>query len=133
MINNRQSYRLRKQFDITWSVPQQVMEGEGIVFNISRSGMLFVTDKLFKPAHGLGMNFRAAQTPSFPLKGKLVWFRRVGKGEAQYQCGVQFLNEAVENPAWIKWMEDNILKLAVTEDTKILERILHGESDEAPT
>ncbi|MBF0571860.1 MAG: PilZ domain-containing protein [Candidatus Omnitrophica bacterium] len=79
MINNRQSFRLRKQFYVTWSVPVKKIEGEGIIFNISRSGMLFVTDKLFEPDQGLDMFFRIEQVPSFPSKGKLVWFRKAGR------------------------------------------------------
>jgi hypothetical protein len=125
MINNRQSFRLRKQFDITWSVPEQKIQGQGIISNISLSGMLFVTDRLFESEHGLMMCFSVAQAPAFPPKGKLVWFRKVGKKNAQYQCGVQFLNETAQAKAWIEWMEENILQLADAENSPILGRILN--------
>jgi hypothetical protein len=124
MADIRRNFRLRKQFDVTWSVPSQKIEGEGLISNISVSGMLFVTDKLFEPQHGLVMSFSIAQVPSFPPKGKLAWFRKVGRGEAQYQCGVQFLNEAVPNQLWIKWMEENIAKLGDIVDSRILDRFL---------
>ncbi len=124
MINNRQSFRLRKQFDLIWSIPDQKIKGEAIIFNISLTGMLFVTDRLFKPEHGLTMYFSLEKAPSFPPKGKLVWFKKAGKGEAQYQCGVRFFNETIQSPAWIQWMEENISKLANIQDNKVLERYL---------
>ena len=124
MINNRQSFRLRQQFDISWFIPEQKIEGEGIIFNISLSGMLFVTDKLFKPEHGLTLFFTAAHAPAFPPKGTLVWFKRVGRGESQYQCGVRFPYEAALRRSWIQWMDENILKLAGTQDSTILDSYL---------
>ena len=125
MIKSPRSFRLRKQIDVIWSVPSQKIEGEGLIFNISRTGMLFVTDKLFDPSEKLTMCFKAAQVPSFPSKGELVWFRKVGKGGAQHQCGIRFADGAIQNPPWVKWMEENILKLADTGDNKILDRILN--------
>ncbi len=124
MINDRQSFRLRKQLEFTWSVPEQKAEGEGLIFNISRSGMLFVTDRLFEPQHELGMAFKVKQVSSFPSKGKLIWFRKVEKENACYQCGVKFLNELASNQAWITWMEENILKLADIGNSNILENFL---------
>ena len=124
MINDRQSFRLRKQLEFNWSIPGQKTEGEGLIFNISRSGILFVTDRLFEPQHGLEMAFRVKQVPPFPSKGKLVWFKKVEKENACYQCGVKFLNELAASQAWITWMEENILKLADVASTNILENLL---------
>ena len=124
MIDNRQSFRLRKQFDIVWSVPDQKIKGEGIIFNISLSGMLFVTDRLFEPKLVLNMRFTSAQAPSFPPQGRLAWFRKIGKENLRYQCGVRFLKEDICNEAWVKWMEEHILKLADAADSKILDRFL---------
>ena len=120
MINNRQSFRLRKQFDVTWSIPDQKIKGEGKIFNISLSGLLFATDKLFVPEHGLII--------SFPSSGKLTWFSRKSKtGKAYYLCGVKFLYGANFSSAWGQWMEDNILEMADTEDSRVLNRYLTTE------
>jgi len=124
MLSDRQSFRMRQQFDIFWSIPGQKIEGQGRIYNISLSGMLFVTDRLFDPAHALEMCFSVPEIPSFPSKGKLVWFRKVGQGRSQYQGGVKFSDEKSHNPLWIKWMEENILKLADVQDSKVLDRIL---------
>jgi hypothetical protein len=124
MINDRQSFRLRKQLDFTWSVPDKKIEGEGLIFNISRTGMLFVTDRLFEPEHELTMYFSVKQAPPFPLKGKLVWFKKVGENNAHFQCGVRFLKEFSASQAWITWMDENISKLADIGDNNILEHFL---------
>jgi hypothetical protein len=121
MINSRQSFRLRKQFSVSWSLPDQKVKGEGMIFNISLRGMLFVTDKLFKPDHGMIIWFRVLDVPYFPARGELVWFKKVE--QSCYQCGVKFLKEA-RSPLWKTWMEDNILKLADAQDSKILDRYL---------
>lgn len=118
MIDHRQNYRLHQQFDVIWTIPEQKIEGEGIISNISISGMLFVTDRLFEPRVGLKMEFKVEQSPNFPTKGGLVRFMKVG--ESQYQCGVQFLNEETFNKLWIKWMEKNISRLADAVDSRIL-------------
>ena len=81
MIDHRQSFRLRKQLDVTWSIPDQKTGGEGRIFNISLEGMLFTTDKLFVPEHKLVICFRVAEIPSFPSQGHLTWFsRQRGRG-----------------------------------------------------
>ena len=86
--------------------------------------MLFITDGLFVPDHGLNMSFSVAEVPSFPANGKLVWFSRTGKGRSQYKCGVIFSQKDIYRPTWSSWMEDNILKLADVQNNKILENIL---------
>jgi len=124
MINDRQSFRLRKQIELIWTVPEQKIEGAGLIYNISRSGALFVTDKLFDPDHDLIMGFRVEQVPPFPSKGKLIWFKKVGQANARFQCGAKFSNELAASQAWITWMEENILKLADVASTNILENLL---------
>ena len=124
MMDGRQNFRLRRQIEIAWSVPEQKVEGQGKVFNVSISGMLFETDKLFDPQHGMAMLFCAPQIPAFPSQGKLVWFRKGGEGQSHYQCGIKFPTTTSVIPAWVKWMEENILKLAEAEDNTILTRYL---------
>jgi hypothetical protein len=124
MINRRQHFRLHTQFDITWSVPDQKSEGDGIIFNISLQGMLFATDRHFEFEREQEMCFKAEQTPFFPSKGKLVWFKKISAQGGRYLCGVQFLNEASQAREWVQWMEENILKLGEAQNSAILERIL---------
>jgi len=130
MINNRDSFRLRKQMDVIWSVPEQQAGGEGNILNISLSGMSFETDRLFSPEHGMSIHLKSAQIPPLPSKGKLVWFRKAGEGNRHYQCGIRFFKESVYSPVWAQWMEDNILKLADTGDNNILNHYLDIEEQE---
>jgi hypothetical protein len=129
MINIRDSFRLRKQMDVTWSVPEQQTGGNGNILNISLSGMAFETDKLFSPEHGMIINFSAAHIPPLPPKGKLLWFKKAGD-KKHYQCGIKFLKATAGNPSWTQWMEDNILKLADTGDNKVLNHYLNIEEQE---
>ena len=90
MVTMRQSFRFRERFDVIWSVPDQKIEGKGVIYDISRAGMLFVTDSLFKPEHKLSMCFKCAKVPSFPPKGELAWFIRTGKAKASINAGCVF-------------------------------------------
>jgi hypothetical protein len=87
--------------------------------------MSFETDRLFHPDHGMVICFKVAQEPSFPPKGKLVRFKKVGEGNDHYHCGIRFSKDSAFNHEWVKWMEDNVLKFSGTEDSKILGRYLN--------
>ena len=130
MINNRGSFRLRKPIEISWSVPEQKTEGMGRILNISRSGLNFETDRLFAPDHGMTVRFKSAEISPLPSQGIIVWFRKVGKANEHLQCGIRFPQESTYSPAWIQWMEDNVLKLADTGDNKILNHYLSIEEQE---
>jgi hypothetical protein len=130
VINNRDYFRLRKQMDVSWSVPEQQAGGRAKIFNISLSGMSFETDRLFNPDHGMSIYFSDAGIPPLPVKGRLVWFKKVGEGKSHYQCGIRFLGDSTTDQEWIKWMDDNILKLADTGDNKILQHYLTSEYQE---
>jgi len=130
MINNRDYFRLRRLMDVSWFISEQNIEGKGKIFNISLSGILFETDRLFTPEHGMSISFKSEEIPPLPLKGKLVWFNKVGEGNSHYQCGVKFFKESTYNQKWIQWMDDNILKLADIADNKILNHYLMSEDHE---
>lgn len=124
MDNKRQSYRLRKRFYITWSIPGQKIEGKGLVFNISQTGMQLHTDKLFKPEHGLVLSFACPDFSTFPSRGRLVWFKKIDDDQPYYQCGIKFPTEMCVSESWIKWIEEAIAKLTDAEDSRIAERYL---------
>ena len=122
MIENRQHYRLRQLMDLKWSIPEKKIKGEGKIYNLSISGMLITTDHLFKPAEDLIVNFSSPQVPVLPLKGKLAWFKKLGKERVYYQCGVKFVKDESYGPSWLQWMEDNIAKLGEIQDSKMLKK-----------
>jgi hypothetical protein len=128
MFDKRQNFRLRQQLEFKWSVPDQNIEGRGLIFDVSARGVLFETDKLFKPEHGLVMTFKVNAVPAFPAQGRLQWFKKIGgPPRDRYQCGVKFAREIAQGSPWTQWMEDNILKLADAQDNAILERYLGSQ------
>jgi hypothetical protein len=123
MSDTRQNFRLRKQMDVMWSIPEQNLTGTGKIFNVSLTGILFETDKLFTPSHGMVIHFSMPGVRMFPPSGKLKWFKRTGdEAHPTYQCGVRF--PFPSPPSWNNWMEENILKLADAQDNAILTRYL---------
>ncbi len=130
MIENRQSFRLRQQIDLDWSVTDQKTEGKGTAFNVSKTGMLFETDRLFSPEHGMTLSLKCEETPTLPQKGKLVWFRKVGENKAHYLCGIRFNSDDASNVKWVKWMEESFSKLADVGNTTILTRYLQAGDNE---
>ena len=47
MFENRRHFRLREFIDVTWKVDELNVSGEGTVVNISSSGLLLQTDRVF--------------------------------------------------------------------------------------
>ena len=116
--------------DILWSIAGQGFQGNGKLFNISVSEMLFETDQMFEPKHGIEMSFSSEQMPAMPPNGKLIWFRKVTQGQKRYQCGIRFVKEPASYQAWGKWLDENILKLADAADNNVLNRYLIGDGNE---
>ena len=50
MLENRRHFRLKEFMDVTWKVQDLGVAGEGTVVNISSSGLLLQTDRVFKPS-----------------------------------------------------------------------------------
>lgn len=130
MLENRQSFRLRQQIDLDWSVTDQKTDGKGKIYNISQTGLLFETDRLFAPEHGLTVSLNCQESPALPEKGKLVWFRKVGENKSHYLCGIRFSSDDASDVSWTKWMEESVLKLAEVGDTHILGRYLRAGDNE---
>lgn len=126
-MNKRNALRLRIQMNVSWSIPDQQVKGEGKTVNVSILGILLETDKLFEPEHGLLMCFSVAELPFFPAKGKLAWFKKAGESKDRYQCGVRFVKDLKSYRAWVQWMEENISKMSGTENNKILDRYLNQD------
>ena len=128
-IDARGSFRLRQLIDFNWSVPEQGMEGTGKIYNLSMSGIMFQTNKFFKPDHRMIILLSSAMVPALPSKGKLMWFSRRPKAGG-YLCGVEFVKTLAISSPWYKWMEANIMKLAEASDAKIVGQYLKSGSEE---
>ena len=121
MLENRRHFRLKEFIDITWKLVDQDVSGEGTVVNISTSGLLLQTDRVFKPTDEcfLTIESGAETLPFASKKGKMMWFRRIHTPKERFQCGIQFDSESVDNK-FKEWLEQKVNQLSEAGDAKIL-------------
>lgn len=118
---NRRHFRLREFIDVAWKVADQEISGEGMVVNISTSGLLLQTDRVFSPSDNcvLSIESGAEVLPFAPPKGRIMWFRRIHTPQERLQCGVQFLPDNPGND-FKQWLEMKVNQLSDAGDVKIL-------------
>ena len=123
MFENRRHFRLREFVDVTWKVTDQDVFGDGTVVNISSSGLLLQTDKVFRPTDNcvLSIESGSQQLPFAPKKGKMMWFRRISTPQERFQCGIQFLPEKTDT-SFQQWLENKVKELGETGNATILEK-----------
>lgn len=122
-FDNRRHFRLKEFVDINWKVGHQAEEGEGTILNISSSGALLQTDKVFTPSDNCVMSIAAPYGESLPFspkKAKVMWFRRVHTPQERYQCGVQFLETGGYDKDFQQWLEERVTKLSEAANANIL-------------
>lgn len=121
MLENRRHFRLRESIDVAWNVADQEVSGEGMVVNISSSGLLLQTDKMFRPTDNcvLLIESGAEKLPFAGKKGKIVWFRRIHTPQERIQCGIQFLADKMDN-SFQQWLDMKVNQLSEAGDAKIL-------------
>ncbi|MDE1920847.1 MAG: PilZ domain-containing protein [Candidatus Omnitrophica bacterium] len=121
MFENRRHFRLREFLDVSWKVADQNVSGEGTVVNISASGLLLQTDKVFKPSDNCVLSIESG-TEALPFaakKGKIMWFQRIGASPQRFLCGIQFLADKPDGSLQ-RWLEVKINQLCEAGDAKIL-------------
>ena len=121
MFENRRHFRLREFIDVTWKVADQEVSGEGTVVNISTSGLLLQTDRVFKPSDNcvLSIESTAEILPFAAKKAKIVWFRRIHTPQERFQCGVVFWADKLDNN-FQKWLEMKVSQLSEAGNATIL-------------
>jgi len=99
MYENRRHFRLREFIDVTWKVTDQDVAGEGMVVNISTSGLLLQTDRVFKPTDNcvLTIDSENETLPFSGKRGKIMWFRRISAPQERFQCGIEFLKDKMDH------------------------------------
>ncbi len=124
MLENRRHFRLKEFMDVTWKLADQDVSGEGTVVNISASGFLLQTDRVFRPTDNcvLSIESGAETLPFAPKKGRLMWFRRINTPHERFQCGVQFLKDQTDND-FQQWLEKKVARISEAADAKILDNL----------
>jgi len=121
MSENRRHFRLREYLDVNWKVEGQEVSGKGLVVNISSSGLLFQTDRVFKPSDEcvLIIESESEILPFTAKKGKLMWFRRINTPQERFQCGIEFLKDKPDDN-FEKWLSMKLEQLSQAGDASIL-------------
>jgi len=121
IFENRRHFRLREFLDVTWKLEDQEVSGEGTVMNISTSGLLLQTDRVFALSDDCVLSIESGveTLPFAAKKGKLMWVRRIHTPQERFQCGVEFLQDKVDN-TFQEWLAMKIDQLSQAADAKIL-------------
>jgi hypothetical protein len=125
MLENRRHFRLREFIDVAWKVVgAQEVSGEGTVVNISSSGLLLQTDRMFRPSDNCVLSIESGSEilPFASKKGRIMWFRRIHTPEERLQCGVQFLAGKTDSD-FQQWLEMKVNRLSEAADAKILNNL----------
>ena len=122
MFENRRHFRLREFLDVTWKVEDQDVSGEGLIVNISKSGLQLVMDKVFKPTENciVLVESKSEVFPFASKKGKLMWFRRISAPQERFQCGIQFLATDKLGGDFQELLEKKISQISEASDARIL-------------
>ena len=121
MFENRRHFRLREFFDVAWKVLDQDVSGEGTIVNISNSGLLLQTDRVFRPTDNCVLSLESSDQalPFNNRKGKIVWFQRIHTPTERYRCGIQFLPDHTDS-GFQRWLDSKVGQLSEASDAKIL-------------
>jgi len=125
MFENRRHFRLKEFLDVSWKVEDQEVSGEGTVLNVSSSGLLLQTDRVFQPSDNTILSIESSESlaaqdsPFVAKKGKIMWFRRIHTPQERYQCGIQFL-EGQTDKNFQQWLEMKVNRLSETANVNIL-------------
>ncbi len=125
-FENRRHFRLRELIDITWKHEDQEESGEGTVVNISSSGLLLQTDRLFKVSDQSVLSF-GSKVNSLPLagkKGRVMWYRRIVTPHERYQCGIQLLEDNSDRD-FQQWLGMKIDRLSEALNINILSNLAY--------
>jgi len=126
MFENRRHFRLREFIDVAWKiVGTQEVSGDGMVVNISASGLLLQTDRVFKPSDNcvLSIESDTGNIPFAPKKGKIMWFRRIQTPLERFQCGIQFLPGKTDND-FQQWLDNKVNQLSEATNASILSNLV---------
>jgi len=106
--------------DVSWKVMDQDVSGEGLVMNISSSGLLLQTDRIFRPSDDCVLSIESGGE-TFPFaskKARIVWFERIRAAQDKYKCGLQFIED--QDNQFKEWLEEKINRLSAAGDANIL-------------
>jgi len=125
MDETRRHVRLKESIDVTWRIEAQHVSGTGVLINISSSGFLLQTDRLFRPSDDCILSIKPV-SPSLsfaPKRGKIKWLKRIHTPKDRYQCGVEFLPDAMDRD-FQGWLNTKVEELGQIQNMNILSNLV---------
>ena len=126
MLEARRHFRLRHPMAIHWKVKNGDASGEGTISNISLSGLLMQTDKVFRMPDKcvLSIKIDGEDAPLIVKQGKVVWFRRINTPKSRYQFGVEFVKDAGFDAKLQDWLEGKVTELGKAGDANVVKNYI---------
>ena len=127
----RTDFRLKENFPIIWSYEGPTFEkiyGDGIVLNISLSGMQIITNGLRRPPDDrviLIETILGEKLPLGPKKARVSWVEHAHKDNRDcFKCGLKFIEDLNADQKFKDWIDKKINELFQTGDIKTLKDYL---------
>ena len=94
MSGGRQHCRIKDNLPVRWGIEGGI-SGEGIVLDISATGIQLITDKSFDPPNECVFTIgppMGGQLPFGPKRAIMRWFQKVMKSKVEcVVCGLEFV------------------------------------------
>ena len=95
MLGKRRFFRVKGSFAVHWKIEDKAIAGDGIVSNISITGMEMVINKVLSLSVGTIFCIEAAPGEVLPLQSKKAKVMRSEKiifnGVERLRCGLEFV------------------------------------------
>lgn len=90
---SRRHFRIQENLPIHWKLSELNFQGIGRIRNLSLSGMLLETDRIYTRAGECVYDFESfvkGISDFLPSKGRLIWHRPTASGK--FLCGIEFID-----------------------------------------
>ena len=93
MVEWRRHLRVREEIPVRWHSKDGYHKGEGIIRNMSLSGLMMEVGEEFKPSAQTQFLLEVTDPKLphiIPTQMKLVWYSRILMGKPRFLCGMRF-------------------------------------------
>ncbi|MEO8070071.1 MAG: PilZ domain-containing protein [Acidobacteriota bacterium] len=98
--------------DVTWELKGQSLSGKAELRDVSLRGASLCVDRSLDVKGTLVFSFACEALPSFPITGRLRWFRAAPRPATGLYIGVVFVQEdPAKRAAWETWVHEQLSQL----------------------
>lgn len=128
----RRHVRIREEIPVRWQMEGTNRSGDGIIRDISVSGVLVEINTFFTPVKDAIYVLKAVNPNDelmIPEKGRLVWSRSMKTEMGKFFCGLEFVRPSDSIVAQItKRVEEWFVNMAEAANVNILDNYFHGRN-----